>query len=57
MEKVSEISNEFRIIFALFFSTTFTKRLRKTTDYNEFKSITAQLLHTLPLAKELQPDW
>lgn len=38
-------------------SEKLTKRLRKTTDYNEFKAITTQLLHTLPLAKELQADW
>ena len=38
-------------------SEKLTKRLRKTTDYGEFKSITAQLLHTLPLAAELQADW
>jgi hypothetical protein len=33
------------------------KRLRKTTDVQEFRSITAEILHTLPLRKELQPDW
>ncbi len=33
------------------------KRLRKTTDVNEFRAITAEILHTLPLRKELQPDW
>lgn len=38
-------------------SEKLTKKLRKTTDYNEFKSITAQILHTLPLADELQADW
>lgn len=38
-------------------SEKLTKRLRKTTDYHEFKSITAQILRTLPLAKELQADW
>ena len=38
-------------------SEKLTKKLRKTTDYEEFKSITAQILHTLPLASELQADW
>ena len=38
-------------------SEKLTKHLRKTTDYGEFKAITAQLLHTLPLADELQADW
>jgi len=38
-------------------SEKLTKKLRKCTDYEEFKAITAQLLHTLPLAAELQADW
>ena len=38
-------------------SEKLTKKLRKSTDYNEFRSITAQILHTLPLAEELQTDW
>ena len=38
-------------------SEKLTKKLRKTTDYGEFKAITAQILHTLPLAPQLQPDW
>ena len=33
------------------------KQLRKTTDIQEFRSITKQILHTLPLAEQLQPDW
>ena len=33
------------------------KRLRKTTDLAEYKSITAQIFHTLPLKPELEPDW
>ena len=33
------------------------KQLRKTTDIRVYKSITAQIFHTLPLAKELQADW
>ena len=33
------------------------KQLRKTTDIQEFRAITKQILHTLPLAKELQPTW
>ncbi len=38
-------------------SEKLTKKLRKTTDYGEFRSITAQILHTLPLAEELRADW
>lgn len=33
------------------------KRLRKTTDLQEYKQLTAQIFHTLPLTKTLQPDW
>ena len=33
------------------------KRLRKTTDTAEYKSIVRDILHTLPLAPELQADW
>lgn len=33
------------------------KRLRKTTDVEEFKAITAEIFHTLPLAQRLQSDW
>ena len=33
------------------------KQLRKTTDVNAYKSITAEIFHTLPLAKDLRADW
>ena len=33
------------------------KRLRKTTDIQEFRSITREIFRTLPLAPRLQPDW
>jgi tRNA-dihydrouridine synthase len=33
------------------------KRLRKTTDIAEFRSITQEIFRTLPLAPRLQPDW
>lgn len=33
------------------------KRLRKTTDLAEYRSITAQIFHTLPLKEKLEPDW
>lgn len=33
------------------------KRLRKTTDINEYRSITAQIFRTLPLKEKLEPDW
>ena len=33
------------------------KRLRKTTDVAEFRSITSQIFHSLPLKAQLEPDW
>ena len=33
------------------------KRLRKTTDIAEFRSITTEIFRTLPLAPRLLPDW
>lgn len=33
------------------------KQLRKTTDLAEYKRITKEIFHTLPLCPQLQPDW
>ena len=33
------------------------KKLRKTTDIDEYRSITSEIFHTLPLAEELQVNW
>ena len=33
------------------------KRLRKTTDLDEYKAITREIFHTLPLRDSLDPDW
>ncbi len=33
------------------------KRLRKTTDVREYRAITAEIFHTLPLEDELRADW
>lgn len=33
------------------------KQLRKTTDVNEYRAITAEIFATLPLADKLQADW
>ncbi len=33
------------------------RQLRKTVSLAEYKAITAQIFHTLPLAPQLQPDW
>ena len=33
------------------------KRLKKTTDAAEYRAITHEIFHTLPLREEIQPDW
>lgn len=33
------------------------KKLRKTTDIEEYRAITAEIFHTLPLAETLQVNW
>lgn len=33
------------------------KQLRKTTDLQEYRAITAQILHTLPMSPALRPTW
>ncbi len=33
------------------------KTLRKATDIDQYRAITAQIIHTLPLASKLQADW
>jgi tRNA-dihydrouridine synthase len=33
------------------------KKLRKTTDYNEYMAITGEIFSTLPLAESLRADW
>ena len=33
------------------------KELRKTTDVQHYRQITHQIFHTLPLRKDLNPDW
>ncbi len=38
-------------------SQKLTKQLRKATDYDDFRAITKELLHTCPLAPQLDPDW
>ena len=33
------------------------KQLRKTTDVAEYRTITHEIFHTLPMRDGLQPDW
>ena len=37
-------------------SEEYAKKLRKTTDLSEYRSITARIF-TLPMKEELTPDW
>lgn len=33
------------------------KQLRKTTDYDQFRSLTHQIIHTLPMREEIEANW
>ena len=33
------------------------KQLRKTTDYDQFRSLTHQIIHTLPMKHPIEPNW
>ena len=33
------------------------KQLRKTTDYDTFRSLTHQIIHTLPMRQDIEPIW
>ena len=33
------------------------KQLRKTTDYDQFRSLTHQIIHTLPMRERIEPTW
>lgn len=33
------------------------KRLRKATDLDEYKSVTREIFHNLPMRQEIEPDW
>ena len=52
------LKENWRFILCMFDDNTkLRKRLLKTTDVQEFRSITDQILHTLPLRSQLKPDW
>ena len=52
------LKENWRYLFCLFQpDSKLQKRLRKATDLSEYKAVTAEILHTLPLRKELTPDW
>jgi len=33
------------------------KKLRKCTDVDEYRAIVREIFHSLPMHRELQPDW
>lgn len=52
------LKENWRYLFCLFQSDPkLQKQLRKATQLQQYKQITQQILHTLPLKKELSPDW
>lgn len=52
------LKENWRYLFCLFIpDSRLQKRLRKTTDASEYKSITHEILHNLPMQKQLVADW
>ncbi len=52
------LKENWRMVICLFDNNEkLRKKLLKTTDVAEFRSITHQILHTLPQRSALQPDW
>ena len=52
------LKENWRYLFCLFApDTKMQKRLRKATDLREYKAVTYEIFHNLPLQKELTPDW
>lgn len=52
------LKENWRYLFCLFApDAKLQKRLRKATDLSEYKAVTNEILHNLPLQSELTPDW
>ena len=52
------LKENWRFLFCLFEpDTKLQKALRKTTDIREYKSITREILHNLPMREHLESDW
>lgn len=52
------LKENWRYLLRLFEEDTkLQKRLRKATDVQEYKAVTGEILHNLPMRKELSPDW
>ena len=52
------LKENWRYLFCLFQpDAKLQKRLRKTTDIQEYKAITGEILHNLPMLPTYSPDW
>lgn len=52
------LKENWRYLFCLFEpNAKLQKRLRKAVDVTEYKAVTAEILNTLPIQKQLSPDW
>lgn len=52
------LKENWRYLFCLFQpDSKLQKRLRKATDLQEYKSVTGEILHQLPMQSQLHPDW
>ncbi len=52
------LKENWRYLFCLFQNDAkLQKALRKTTDVQEYKAITGQILHNLPMQEHFNPDW
>ena len=52
------LKENWRYLFGLFQpDARLQKRLRKTTDLQEYKAITGEILHNLPMLPTYSPDW
>ena len=52
------MKEQWRMVLCKFENTEkLGKKLRKTTDIAEFRSITSEILHTLPMRETINPNW
>lgn len=55
---ISRLKEHWRHLLCKFENTEkLAKQLRKTTDIEEYKNITSQILHDCPMRDSLQPNW
>ena len=52
------LKENWRYLFCLFQpDAKLQKALRKTTDVREYKALTGQILHNLPMREQMEADW